>query len=559
MESSTKKKIKSDISLTETELSELESRLSSRTLNDEDYAVILILLRTIRSLRLVIDNKKLSIKKFLQKLFGLKTEKNKTAKEKDPAAPRNRDEASSSGNPTPKLGKSGKGRGGRNGRNDFPGAKKIYCPHESLKEGDVCPECAKGKLLEVEPAVEYKWEGQSPLKLSITFLQRFLCSICKTSFTAQNPVKKTDDEKKVDDSHESDEFKTARCDSYASANTQVALLRYEYGVPNYRLAKIQGRFGLALPEGTQWRMISQVSASCGLIMKELIREAARGDLLMNDDTKMLVNDLINKPRAEPSPDQHLTKKSKTSTRTSTVISKNSDGRQITLYFTGEKLAGENLAAILELREDGLAAPLHMCDGSSHSLVNTTDVEQLFCFTHARRGFFIIYAAGKKDLEYVTDLFSKIYEADRKTADLTPEQRLQYLKKHAQAPVTEIDEWMTAQIVEKKVEPNSALGKHIKYCQKRWPELTKFLTIPGAPLTNDETERKIKTAVVHRKNSLFYKTEKGALTGDRIMSVIQTCYDNGIDAAEYLTALQTNRSKVIENPAAWLPWNYSPQK
>lgn len=559
MESSTKKKIKSDINLTETELLELESRLSSRTLQDGDYAIILILLRAIRSLRLVIDNKKLSIKKFLQSLFGLKTEKINDLKGKKPAAVRNRDEASSSGNTAPKLGKNGKGRGGRNGRNDFPGAKKINCQHESLKAGDVCPECAKGKLSEIEPAVEYKWEGQSPLMLSITFLQRFLCSICKTSFTAENPDKKTEHEQKVDDSHESDEFKTARCDSFASANTQVALLRYEYGVPNYRLAKIQGRFGLTLPEGTQWRMISQVSTSCGFIMDELIREAARGDLLMNDDTKMKVNDLINKSQVEPSSEQHSTKNAKTSTRTSTVISKNKDGRKITLYFTGEKLAGENLATILELRDDTLAPPLHMCDGSSHSLVKTSDVEQLFCLTHARRGFFTLYKAGKKELEYVIDLFAKIYEADRKTEDLTPEERLQYLKKHAQAQVTQIKEWMTAQIVEKKVEPNSALGKHIKYCEKRWPELTKFLTIPAVPLTNDETERKIKTAVVHRKNSLFYKTEKGALTGDRIMSVIQTCYDNGINAADYLTALQTNRSKVIENPAAWLPWNYSPQK
>ena len=141
--------------------------------------------------------------------------------------------------------------------------------------------------------------------------------------------------------------------------------------------------------------------------------------------------------------------------------------------------------------------------SAHTLNEAVlAVEQLFCLTHARRGFFTLYKAGKKELEYVIDLFAKIYEADRKTEELTPEERLQYLKKHAQAPVTQIKEWMTAQLVEKKVEPNSALGKHIKYCEKRWPELTKFLTIPGVPLTNDETERKIKTAVVRRKNSLF---------------------------------------------------------
>ena len=36
------------------------------------------------------------------------------------------------------------------------------------------------------------------------------------------------------------------------------------------------------------------------------------------------------------------------------------------------------------------------------------------------------------------------------------------------------------------------------------------------------ERALKKAILHRKNSLFYKTRKGAQMGDLFMSLIHTC-------------------------------------
>ena len=89
-------------------------------------------------------------------------------------------------------------------------------------------------------------------------------------------------------------------------------------------------------------------------------------------------------------------------------------------------------------------------------------------------------------------------------------------------------------------------------------MTLFLRVEGAPLSNDETERAIKPLVVYRKNSLFYKTENGAETGDVIQSIIQTCNQNGVNSFDYLTALQEHRAKVLASPEAWLPWNYLDQ-
>lgn len=86
----------------------------------------------------------------------------------------------------------------------------------------------------------------------------------------------------------------------------------------------------------------------------------------------------------------------------------------------------------------------------------------------------------------------------------------------------------------------------------------FLRIPGIPLDNNIAERMLKMAIRHRRNSLFYKTQRGADVGDVYMSLIHTCYFAGADPIDYLTELQRNASRVQEDPSQWLPWNYREQ-
>jgi transposase len=116
-------------------------------------------------------------------------------------------------------------------------------------------------------------------------------------------------------------------------------------------------------------------------------------------------------------------------------------------------------------------------------------------------------------------------------------------------------WLSAQFAEKKVEPNSGLGSAIQYCLRHWPELTLFLRQVGAPLDNNIVERALKKAVLHRKNSLFYKTQNGAEVGDLFMSLIHTCELNSANAFDYLTELQKHVEEVAKNPSVWMPWNY----
>jgi hypothetical protein len=116
-------------------------------------------------------------------------------------------------------------------------------------------------------------------------------------------------------------------------------------------------------------------------------------------------------------------------------------------------------------------------------------------------------------------------------------------------------WCEVQFKERKVEPNSGLGQAISYLLKHWEKLTLFLRKEGAPLDNNLVERALKRAILHRKNSLFYKNRNGAQMGDLFMSLIHTCELNGANPFDYLNELQRHAGELKQNPSEWMPWNY----
>ena len=120
---------------------------------------------------------------------------------------------------------------------------------------------------------------------------------------------------------------------------------------------------------------------------------------------------------------------------------------------------------------------------------------------------------------------------------------------------ELNSWLTEQIDQRKVEPNSSLGEAIGYMLKHWNELTLFLRQAGAPLDNNICEQALKKAILNRKNSYFYLTRNGARVGDLFMSLIHTSELNGVNPFDYLTQLQKHVEVAALCPADWMQWNY----
>jgi transposase len=158
---------------------------------------------------------------------------------------------------------------------------------------------------------------------------------------------------------------------------------------------------------------------------------------------------------------------------------------------------------------------------------------------------------------VVEALKRGYEHDEEARDqqLSAPERLAYHQTYSEPILTTRKAWLEQQTDERLVEPNSSLGKAITYMVGHGKTLTRFLTEPGAPLDKNTAERALKLCIRQRKNSLFYATEQSAYIASLLTSVIATCLHAGVNALEYLVALQEHRQEVFAPPSAWLPWNY----
>jgi hypothetical protein len=234
-----------------------------------------------------------------------------------------------------------------------------------------------------------------------------------------------------------------------------------------------------------------------------------------------------------------------------------EGHRIGLYFTGRKHAGENLADVLKQRAAGLAAPIQMCDALSRNLPKKLEVIIGHCMAHARRRFVEVTPNFPLECRFVLESLGEVYGYDEaaRVQRMSPEQRLRFHQEHSGPVMEKLRIWLDAQFDERRVEPNSGLGQAISYLLKHWDRLTLFLRQAGAPLDNNVCERALKKSILHRKNSLFYKTRNGAKVGDLFMSLIHTCELNGVDPFDYLNQLQRHAEELKLTPSEWMPWNY----
>jgi transposase len=419
---------------------------------------------------------------------------------------------------------------GRNAASAFTGAEKVSVQHAQLKPGDPCPECREGRVYrQKEPRTLIRIVGQAPVKATVFEMERLRCNACCQVFTAAEPA-------------------NAGAGKYdTTAVAMIALLKYGTGMPFNRMERLETQLGIPLPAATQWELMEPAAGSLEPILEELIRQAAQGSVVHNDDTGMRILKLMRN-----------TGDGRTGTFTSGIVSIWREWR-IALYFTGWKHAGENLADVLKQRAAERDAPIQMCDALSRNTPKLPNVEVLLanCLAHGRRQVVDVAANFPEQCRYVLETLGKVYQTDAQARErqLSPESRLLLHQEHSGPLLDELHGWMEAQFAEHKTEPNSGLGKAISYLQRHWTKLTLFLRQPGAPLDNNIAERALKKAILHRKNALFYKTKNGARVGDLFMSLIHTCELNEANPFDYLTELLRHPMEMKASPAEWMPWNY----
>ncbi|MGH9584881.1 MAG: IS66 family transposase, partial [Bryobacteraceae bacterium] len=247
---------------------------------------------------------------------------------------------------------------------------------------------------------------------------------------------------------------------------------YGAGTPFHRLERLQQQLGMPVPAATQWELLKAATPPLRPAWEELIRQAAQGGVMHNDDTGMRILHLAREPGDK-----------RTGTFTSGIVSIVA-GRKIALFFTGAKHAGENLAQVLKQRPHELAPPVQMCDALSRNTPKLEGIKTLLanCLAHGRRQFVDIVENFPEECRFVLETLRGVYcnDALARQQNLSAEQRLHFHREHSAPLMQTLHEWMEAQFAERKTEPNSGLGKAISYLLNHWTKLTLFLEHPGVP-------------------------------------------------------------------------------
>jgi len=464
---------------------------------------------------------------------------------------------------------------GRKGADAYTAAEKIEVPHPSLQPGDPCPKCETGTVYDTQrPGVVVRLVGQPPVGATIYYLQKLRCNPCGAIFTAELPPGAG----------------SAKRD--ATVGSMIALLRYGTGMPLSRNETLQEGLGIPLAASTQWDIVADQAERAEPAFEEMARQAAQADVVYNDDTTVkilaamdrqaLAEDLVDTGTVQapltdgrPSsgedsaemagdaagsgtaPAAEKPEAQRKGLFTTGTVAETRGGEKIALFLSGHQHAGENLKDVLARRAAELPPPIQMCDALSRNLPKGLKTILANCLAHGRRKFVDVAEGFPEECRRVLESLAVVYgnDAIAKERNLLPAERLIFHQAQSGPVMEELHAWLGRQFDEHRVEPNSALGAGIAYMLRHWEKLTLFLRVAGAPLDNNICERALKMAIRHRKNSLFYKTPRGARVGDIFMSLIHTCRLCGANPFDYLTELERHAKEVAAKPGEWMPWNY----
>jgi transposase len=277
------------------ELSQVLDRARS-ALQPQDYALLERIIQSYVHVWRLLEEKGTTIQRLRNLLFGSKSEKLRhilPQEGQEGVADGSAPGSEAQGAETPEGGGEGdapaeekeekrrrKGHG-RNGAAEYTGAEQIHIPHPSLKPGDPCPESGcTGKVYRFEPLVFVRVVGQAPLGAKVYTADRLRCNLCLKLFCACSPKR----------------FGSQKYDETAAS--MIAILTYGTGMPFNRLDGLQANLGIPLPSSTQWDIVERAAKLVAPSFQELIREAAQGDVLHNDDTPMKILELMRKRKRD---------------------------------------------------------------------------------------------------------------------------------------------------------------------------------------------------------------------------------------------------------------------
>lgn len=189
----------------------------------------------------------------------------------------------------------------------------------------------------------------------------------------------------------------------------------------------------------------------------------------------------------------------------------------------------------------------------------------YCWTHVRRDYKRVRDEYKKLHTWGqgwVDRIGEIYRLNKeRLAVRSDPDRFEQQDQVLRTALAEMAEVRDEELADESL--HTAQRKALNSLQVHWQGLMIFVDNPDVPMDNNESERRLRTPVVGRKNYYGSGSKWSGVLSAMLFTIFQTLLINHINPKlfllAYFEACAQNGGKAPENPDAFLPWNLSDEK
>jgi hypothetical protein len=192
------------------------------------------------------------------------------------------------------------------------------------------------------------------------------------------------------------------------------------------------------------------------------------------------------------------------------------------------------------------------------LIERNAVQLAFCWSHVRRRFYELAAAGPAPIaSEALERIAALYRIETEIRGLSADER-RSVRQEKSRPITDpLKPWLTEKL--SLISQKTKLAEAIRYALSRWQGLIRFIDDGRIEIDSNTVERSIRPIALNRKNALFVGSDGSGEHWAVIASLIETCKLNGVDpqacVADVLTRIVNGHPQARNDDL--LPWAYIP--
>jgi transposase len=309
----------------------------------------------------------------------------------------------------------------------------------------------------------------------------------------------------------------------------ILVAKYRFGLPFVRLSKMLGSEGIRLDDGTMCRYAEDAGATLGAIVDACADEARRTAFcLATDATGVSIQpEPLATGGRQPCRKGHFFVVLADKDHVFFEYKKKHSSAAVCDLFRG--FSGYLLA-------DASAVYDALFRGEARSSPEEKPPDEVGCWSHARRHYWEAAVAAKDAAAREALLrIRALFKLEEGWAALPPSQRLEKRQLVARPLVDHFFAWVETQYPTVKG-TRSLLASALGYSLRQREALRRYLQDGRLPMTNNASERALRSIAVGRKAWLFMGSDDHAQSAANLFSLIASCQLHGLDPETYLTEI-----------------------